>query len=467
MQLTNVILPFQDGNTTWDITIADGSVESKTPSKHSPEPPSLLLPALCHPHIHLDKPYLLTCNRVASSDHPGYSDLAPASGTFEEALINTSKAKSRYTEADLYLRGSQLLATSHKQGVASLRAFVEVDHVTGVVPLTTAIRLRKDFRHLIDVQICLFAQDPVFSSEHGKKNLEALNSALEKHADSIGALGTTPYVEDNDDASGRNIAWAVTTALQHNLHLDFHIEYNLGQDGSMGIGHIQTVMDCLEGYAWAKEAGGKTVVLGHATRLTEVPREKLEQLADRILASKLPVHFVGLPTSDLYMMGRPTPEDDASNDFHHRRPRGTLNVPSLIKDFNLDACLSVNNVGNAFTPYGTGDPLALASLGVGLYHAGSVDDARLLYECVSSRAEAATGLDRLRTGQKEPFGTVEEGKAWPPMLLIAPEADIELPGPSTKNNSRQQPMTIPSRRRLGIKDVVWDPPETKLRTIIQ
>ncbi|CRK45837.1 hypothetical protein BN1723_006745, partial [Verticillium longisporum] len=466
MKLNNVVIPFEHDNAAWDITVTDGVVESKIPAADASGPSSLLLPTLCHPHIHLDKTYLLTCNRVASSDHPGYSDLAPTSGTFEEALANTSKAKSRYTEADLYFRGSQLLATSYKQGITSLRAFVEVDHVTGVAPLVTAVRLKKDFRHLINVQICIFAQDPLFSTAHGKTNREALEAALGEYIDSIDALGTTPYVEDNDDASGRNIAWAVATALQRDLHLDIHIEYNLGHPGSVDIGHIQTAIECLEGYAWATKANCKTVVLGHATRLTEVPRERLQQLADRIHTSELPVYFVGLPSSDLYMMGRPAGHDDASQDFHQRRPRGTLNVPSLIKDYQINACLSVNNVGNAFTPYGTGDPLALASLGVGLYHAGSVDDARLLYECVSTGAEAAIGLGRHQTDEGNRAGTVEQGKDWRPLLLIAPEADLELPSSLTTNDAPQRSMTIPSRHRLGIKDVVWDPPETTLRSII-
>lgn len=63
---------------------------------------------------------------AAAAHHPSYSDLEPQSGSFQEALSNTSQAKARYTEQDLYLRGSQLLAASYTQGVTSLRAFVGI-----------------------------------------------------------------------------------------------------------------------------------------------------------------------------------------------------------------------------------------------------------------------------------------------------------------------------------------------------
>lgn len=122
----NVIIPQLDGHSKWDLEIADGKVVSRVLST-TMSPPSLLLPSLCHPHIHIDKPYILNCNRPPSINHPDYDDLAPQSGSFQEALTNTSAAKARYMPEDLYLRGSQLLAEScGRHGVTAARTFVEV-----------------------------------------------------------------------------------------------------------------------------------------------------------------------------------------------------------------------------------------------------------------------------------------------------------------------------------------------------
>lgn len=104
------------------------------------------------------------------------------------------------------------------------------------------------------------------------------------------------------------------------------------------------------------------------------------------------------------MMGRPGDGDDGCG----QRVRGTLQVPRMIKEYKINACIGINNVGNAFTPQGSCDPLSISSLGVGLYQAGTQRDAEILYvrsllfhsccclltldqECVSTRAVAAIG----------------------------------------------------------------------------
>jgi hypothetical protein len=50
----------------------------------------------------------------------------------------------------------------------------------------------------------------------------------------------------------------------------------------------------------------------------------------------------------------------------------------MIKKYGLNAAMGINNVGNAFTPQGSCDPLSLASLGVGVYQGGTKADAELL-----------------------------------------------------------------------------------------
>lgn len=89
--------------------------------------------------------------------------------------------------------------------------------------------------------------------------------------------------------------------------------------------------------------------------------------------SELPISFVGLPTSDLFMMGRPNNEEEGNE-----RVRGTLQIIQIIKKYNINAAIGINNVGNAFTPQGSLDPLSLASLGVGIYQAGTKEDMDLL-----------------------------------------------------------------------------------------
>lgn len=434
MILESVISDARDRSAAlWDIEVQDECVQSIHPSPSeasSRTPPQLLLPPLCHPHIHLDKAYILTCNNPSSPQYPDYSDLC--SGSFHEALANTSRAKERYTPDDLYLRGSQLLATSYTQGVTSMRAFVELDHVTSTIPLTTAIRLKNDFAHLLELQICAFAQDPIYSTPHGDENRAIIEDALAQFAGSIGALGTTPYVETSRPASLSNIEWAITRALKHDLHLDFHLDYTLESPLPSQKPLTYSVLDLLGRHKWAQFANNsKTIVLGHCTQLTMLDDAGHKALAETITGSKLPIHFVGLPTSDIFMMGRPTYDSKS----RHNRPRGTIHVPSMITEFGLSACLGVNNVGNAFTPYGTGDPLQLASWAVGIYQVGTAKEAELLYECVSNRARQAIGLDG-----SAPCA-IHEGDRLSGMLLLKNQRVMELPGALGQSS-----MTVAPRR---------------------
>lgn len=85
--------------------------------------------------------------------------------------------------------------------------------------------------------------------------------------------------------------------------------------------------------------------------------------------------------SDLYMMGRGATEDPAMGGG--AVPRGTIPVLDWIRNHGFDVALGVNNVGNAFTPIGGVDPLAMIA-GIGMvYQGGSQNDCRLLL--VSSR----------------------------------------------------------------------------------
>jgi hypothetical protein len=156
-------------------------------------------------------------------------------------------------------------------------------------------------------------------------------------------------------------------------------------------------------------------------------------LSSSIRDNDLPVSFVGLPTSDLFMMGKPDGSDGGG-----QRVRGTLQIPQMIKEYRLNGAISINNVGNAFTPQGSCDPLTIASMGVGLYHAGTKQDAQLLYECVSTRAKAAIGYPT------NPFA-------------VGSDADFVL---FERNGDEQGPISRQMGRRT-LQEVVYDPPKER------
>ncbi len=450
LRLPAVHLAGHPPNHLFDVKIKDNTIHSidQHPSNVSPSSSHpLLLPSLCHPHIHLDKAFLLTSNTSF------YTDLAPTTGTFQEALSNTSKAKTRFNALDISLRGAQLIAESVQAGVTSMRAFVEIDHAVGTKCIEAAVMLKKRFAKDCFVQICIFAQDPIFTTEHGDYNRTLIEDVLDKYRGEIDVLGTTPYVETSQEKALHNISWAVQKALEKDLHLDFHLDYNLDPNKEAT---VWDVLRILRDQSWPSKTNN-TIVLGHCTRLTLFSDSDMTRLASEIREAKLPVSFIGLPTSDLYMMGRPTAGVDGSSQWE--RPRGTLQIPTMIKaPYKLSCTLSINNVGNAFTPWGSVDPLRLACLGVGIFHAGTTSDAEVLYECVSTRAKRAIGLEsreglELKKGDKFSMGGPG---GW--LLFKNDEAEMEMEASGVQ---------VPRRIRRTVQDVVWDPPGVESRKIVR
>ncbi|KAK5071287.1 hypothetical protein LTR64_007790 [Lithohypha guttulata] len=203
--------------------------------------------------------------------------------------------------------------------------------------------------------------------KHGPENRKMVEEALVKFNNDIEVLGSTPYVEANDQKQEQNIDWAIQLAMKYNLHLDFHLDYNLNEDDRPKIWHVVKSLDQAH---WTDKMKGKT------------------------------------------------------------------------------GCIGINNVGNAFTPWGSCDPLRLASLCVGVYQAGTPKDAELLFECIAALAQEAIGLKDVVVR------SLEEGQKALSMV-VENDAKIQL-----------DHISVPARRRLGVADMVWDPPELHKRRVV-
>ena len=175
----------------------------------------------------------------------------------------------------------------------------------------------------------------------------------------VQAVGSAPYVEQTTEQAKRNIGLILQMAYEHQLHADFHLDYNLDPSTEPLIWYL------LEQLRQRKKSGkwhdGTHICVGHATRLSLFSHEEWCRFHGIIEGDRLPITLVGLPPSDMYMMGRGLPG----------QPRATLNVPRLAKKHGLRVGMAVNNVENAFTPQGVIDPLALCPLGVAVFQDGT------------------------------------------------------------------------------------------------
>jgi len=78
-------------------------------------------------------------------------------------------------------RGGELIEESIRFGVTSMRAFVEVDSTVGMKCLDAGLALKEQFKDRCYVQICVFAQDPIFTHNDGGLVMRAiLEEAVQK-----------------------------------------------------------------------------------------------------------------------------------------------------------------------------------------------------------------------------------------------------------------------------------------------
>ena len=434
-KILNATLPNHSSSQTHDLTLHPQTHKILSIKPHTSLPASLttsntfnasarlLAPSLCHPHIHLDKAFLLS--------HPKYSDLSITQGDFAEAMNLTSQAKARFERDDLLERGRWVVRESIEAGVTAMRAFVEVDDGVRFKCLETGLELKHEFAEQCEVQICAFAQEAVFTGERGEKNRSLMEEAVRREG--VDVLGATPYVESDTEKMKECVQWAVETAISQSLHLDLHLDYNLDPAKEA---LIWFVLETLHAKAWTQRNPSKKIVLGHCTRLTLFSPSQWQDLKAAI--ADLPLSFVGLPTSDLFMMAKPSPSNPASS----QRVRGTLQIPEMIQHYGLQAAIGVNNVGNAFTPQGSLDPLSVASLGVGVYQAGTKKDGEVLFECVSGRAKRAIGLE-------------EDGDAGVLEVREGGKADFVVFGRDNEVGGRR-----PNAKT--VQEVVYEPPKGRV-----
>lgn len=157
-------------------------------------------------------------------------------------------------------------------------------------------------------------------------------------------------------------------------HLDLHLDHNLSLRNEPLIYHL---IHTLKSRSWsASMPSHLRITLGHCTRHSLFPPYELRQLHELISTDNLPIHFVGVPTGDLYFMGRGPTDGPATGGGAIER--GTLPVIDWIRNYDFDVALGVGNVGNAFTPMGGVDPLGMAAWLGTVYQGGSQADCRVL-----------------------------------------------------------------------------------------
>jgi cytosine/creatinine deaminase len=310
----------------------------------------VVIPGLVEPHIHLDK--ALLTGRVRNR-----------SGTLAEALHATRQAKASFTRQDIRNRATKALEMCLCHGVTSLRAQTEFDPEIGLIGIEVLLELKAAYAELVDIQVVAFPQEGIYKpGAHAM--LDLFRAALSMGADVVGGV---PYVDV--DAEG-HIDACFALARKYGKPLSFHQDFADGAE-RLSIEYLarKTIAEGMQ----------SRVEIGHATGLGALPPDKLQRICG--LLREADISVITLPLTDLHLGGRSDP-------YNVRR---ALAPVKALLDAGVNVAAGANNVRNAFTPFGTGDPLLTALLLVPAAHLGGEDMLPRAVDLVTINAARAIG----------------------------------------------------------------------------
>jgi len=286
----------------------------------------LVLPGFVDTHIHLDKACLLgRCGH----DH----------GSLGDAIRAVSAMKRDFTVEDVYARGARVLERAIVHGTTRMRTHVEIDPRIGLRSFEAIKALKRDYAWALDLSLCVFPQEGL-TNDPGSEEL--LIEAMRNGGDLIGGC---PYTDTDPNAQLERI---FDLAQEFDVDVDLHLDFDLDPSWS----HLDAVCRQTE----RRHYQGR-VAVGHATKLSALPPERLQATTERLVRTGVAVTV--LPATDLYLMGR---------DATHNAPRG-LTLAHKLVDKGVLCSVATNNVLNPFTPFGDASLLRMANFYANVAHA--------------------------------------------------------------------------------------------------
>ena len=338
-----------------DVAVKDGRIVDIAPSIEAAAERVIdadgrvLIPGLIDSHIHLDKAYIM-------------DRLPNKSGTLMEAIQVTAQLKPTFTKEDVVDRATCALFSLVSHGTTHIRTHAEFDPAQGFTGFETVMELKEKYKDLMDIQVVAFPQEGIFKCP-GIEDM--MYQAMDWGADVVGGI---PY---NDTPADEHIDFVFRLANKYGKPIDFHQDFKDDAD-NITIEYIcdKTIAEGMQGM----------VSVGHLTALAALPPERLDPILKKMAEAQ--INVMCLPATDLHLGAR-------KDMFNVRR---AVTPVRKLRDAGVNVCFATNNIRNAFTPYGTGDLMHIALMGIPVCHLGGADDLPTVLPMLTDNAAKAIGL---------------------------------------------------------------------------
>jgi cytosine deaminase len=331
---------------------------------------ALVVPGFVEGHIHLDTSFY----------GDAWKPHKPCTDGFDVHERVTFQMQNMAEAAPMDVRARNQLDLCIGHGTTRMRSHVMVDGSVGLRSLETILRVREEYRGLIDIQLVAFPQSGILKSPGTP---ELLDEAIGLGADLVGGLDPASFDRDVE----RHLDVVFGTAEKHGVDVDIHLH-----DGGT-LGHFEIEQIAARTRALGMEGH---VAVSHAYSLGEAAPDAVKKLADMLARSDVAI-MTNAPGA------RPFPPVAA------------------LRAAGVNVFSGNDNIRDSWWPYGDGDMLNRATM-IG-YRSGfnTDEELRVAFDLVTEAGARALRLDDygLRLGAKADFVTLDAAHI--------PEAVVSLP----------------------------------------
>ena len=309
---------------------------------------NLVTESFINPHLHLCKVYTLQMmDEEALTAYQG-----EGMGEAMNAIELAAKVKEKYDEVWIIKNVRKAIAQAASYGNTHIRAFADVDSKARLEGVKALIRAREEFKGIVEIQVCAFAQDG-WVREPGVDKL--MRESMELGVDVVGGI---PWIEYTEADIGQHVREIFDLAQEFNKDVSMLVD-DAGDAGlrSLEVMAVETIKRGWQGRALAH----------HARAMALYPQPYFQKVAALLKQAKMGIV-----------------SDPHTGPLHAR-------VKELLEE-GVNVCLGQDDISDAYYPFGRNNMLEVAFLAAHLLWMTTSREMETLYDMITVNAAQAMNV---------------------------------------------------------------------------
>lgn len=302
----------------------------------------LVTESFVNPHLHLCKVY--TLEMMTEEALKAYQE--EGMGKAMSAIELAAKVKEKYNEKWIIPNVRKAVKLSILNGGTHIRAFADIDSKAKLIGLKALLKVREEFKNIVDLQVVAFPQDGV-AREPGTVAL--IRKAMDLGADVVGGI---PWIEFTDEDAQDHVDKMVAIAKEYDKDISMLVD----DAGDPGLRTTEMLA-----LAAIREGMIGRPLAHHARAMALYPEPYFQKLSALLKKAQMGVV-----------------SDPHTGPLHAR-------VKELLAEGNL-VSLGQDDISDAYYPYGRNNMLEVAFLNSHLLWMTTQEDMETLYDMITVNA---------------------------------------------------------------------------------